>query len=469
MRSLLVLFALVAFLSLVSAQVNTIGFTSIPGIPGGSITALLSSILANLPAFTFPTVPVNPFAGTIGGGGLGGVSFGVPVPAGGFPGVPAFALNANATFQFGGTFLGLNGATLDANVQARIPHDIPALGNNPALGTFLANLLGNYIGTPVPIAAINVAQNIPFFLGPNVTVSATAPGSITVSLAPPQAPGSAALPDGFQALRANGTALFGYTIAFSGNGTVSGTFITGPLDGFLAIFQVGAIGVLTVTNGVYTRIAADQVTILQTGQVSFPFTSVGDYFILNLNLVPTIRALGQAATIAAFSGQSLSFGLGNNGGNGGAAVNITNIQAAAGQLFASISAQATVLQAAAVQAGLASASQIFNFTHTAGAGAITSATLAFDITLSTNKTIDPATLAWFKFDVATNAWVKRGGVLNGTILSFTTNGFSDWTVAAGGGAAQGNNNGGKNAATQVAPSIIVFATVALAAILARFF
>jgi hypothetical protein len=478
MRLSLVLFALVApLLILPSANANG-GISITSTIISNVINA---SIGANIRPIVIPGI-INPFPngipresqnpGTIVGRGVAppGISFGILPPITGFAGIPSFVSNLNFSYQYQGEY-----PDIPIEFRNNIPRDIPELGNNPFLARSLANLGGNYIGTLLSINA-SVNQFLSYLLGPNITFTSSSAGTLNISFAFPQSPTpgntNPLLPNGFQSLRANQSILHGYTITVTPiNNIISGRFITGPLDGFSQIFTRGSIGVLKYINNTYSRIPSESVIILPTGQISFPFTSSGSYFILNLNLIPPSHPPGNSPFhLAASSGQSISIQLPSQSSNGPIPpplFNITNIHADAGLLYAGLSTRAVELVSIIKRSGLILASDIFNLTHSAGGDKVRSATLTFDITTSLNASVNAGSLAWFKFNESSRLWVRQGGQLNGTILSWTSiNGFSQWTVAA----SSGESTNTKNVSNQINPSVLVaFATLMFASFCARFF
>jgi hypothetical protein len=477
------------------ATANTIYQFALPG-PGGlpiNYTSLFGAI-ANAAA---------------GAGGAGGATIpGLPPfdpnnPFGGFPGLPGASSSGGAGFGIGGNLFGglnLNNLGGFGNLAG-----FGAANNIPSLAG-----LGNLAAPP---SFNGLFGAIP---GPNVTISSTAAGGATWSLTTVSnfglTFGQANLPFGISQLAIGGQAQFGYNLSVSANVPITGTITFPALDSFTQVRANGSVGILTYNaqTQTYTRISRDFITVNADNTLSVQITGPGVYWLANVNFNPPPQPFpanpGVPLTfpLSAQSGQNFNFNFGAGAASAGgqiganAAANanavvlqIQNLIADAGQLAVAISANFTARAQLIAQAGRVQVSQIFNFTHSNGTGAVRSATLRYDLRLAVNGSFSVQTLKWYRFSPDANQWQVQGGTVNGAFLEFTATGFSEWSVQAdpgngttfptdsssssAGNAGNGGNggNGGnlsstagnRNAANQVATAstipTVVFAVASL--------
>lgn len=247
------------------------------------------------------------------------------------------------------------------------------------------------------------------------------------------------LPSGYASLTV-GAGAVGYTIAFSSdiNGQATGTFTITPVyAGGYAAFKLSgsALGLLTydATAQVYGVIPSSLYTVSSTGDISLTVTSSTTFVVasssLALNTAPITSAVGYLFWLAANTSSNFVI---TESGN--AVLKINNLRAAAGGFAVEVSASASAEGSIATSSGKVLVSKVYTFAHSSGNSAVQSADLVYDTQFSAaaSASYNVNNARWFKFNTNTNLWVEQGGSVSGSVVTYTTTGFSDWSVQSAG-------------------------------------
>eukprot|EP01088_Endostelium_zonatum_P001759 TRINITY_DN1210_c0_g2_i1.p1 TRINITY_DN1210_c0_g2~~TRINITY_DN1210_c0_g2_i1.p1 ORF type:complete len:384 (-),score=84.75 TRINITY_DN1210_c0_g2_i1:45-1103(-) len=182
----------------------------------------------------------------------------------------------------------------------------------------------------------------------------------------------------------------------------------------------------------YYEVPTNQFNISSTGGIVI-YTSNSINIVLAIRSpIPIAISIANNAVIAANIVANIAASFAVNEGTR-AALYIWNLTASAGTVSISLSANSQA-GSNAVAANNVLVSNIYTFNHSAGANANVNANLQYDISQSGrtyNATI-VANAAWYTW--TNGAWVRQSSSVNGNVVVYNTNHFSDWSV-------QSNTNG----------------------------
>jgi hypothetical protein len=318
-------------------------------------------------------------------------------------------------------------------------------------------------------------------LPPYLTISSNAAATFTfelvANLGVSVGAGVTGVPDGFASVGLTGQ--LGYRLTLSAQADITATLSTPAITALATVAAAGQVGVLQydVNAQAYTRIPANRVTVSSLGAVNISLPGQGTFYIVTVNTAPISKAIENSIVVATNTAVNFTVTEGTR-----TALALNNILAAAGALFVRASTNAVNQTAAIVAQGRVAVSTIYNFTHSAGAGAVTSVELRYDTAQSATAaaSFDLASAAWYKFDTVTNAWVRQQSTVQGTVVVFVTTGFSEWSVqanpptsssstAAGGGNPAGSSSARNAAQTVSFSAATLFLVAAFSLVCSRFF